>query len=261
MSRPSTAFSFAPVALGLVALASCVSTDPVGDGTVGGSEGGGYDPVGAVGAVGGGDAAQGGSSASGSPVVCGDDVCDLDERCDLCPGDCGECTSNLVCGDGSCDIPDEDCDLCPDDCGACTGPGPVCGDGTCDASEDCETCSDDCGVCQCVDDLFEPNPGSPTATPVSRGVDYCDLSVCAGDVDWLEFTASSGFVVTLDFFHSDGDIDLQIFSEATGQYVTGSYSSTDVEVVSLPNAAAGTYWAQIYGADGAENRRYCFRVD
>lgn len=139
-------------------------------------------------------------------------------------------------------------------------PNAVCGDGSCDAGEDCDSCSEDCGVCGCMPDALEPNAGSGSASPTSLGVDYCGLSVCAGDFDWFEFDVGSSFTATITFFHAEGDLDLEIYSAQTNNYVNGSYSANDDETVTL-NVSPGTYWARVYGDLGAENPDYCFRVD
>lgn len=237
------------------ALTGCVTSDPLLPSGSGGSDDDGPSGPGTgAGSEGGGG--EGAGVGGGAPVVCGDDVCDLEETCDTCPGDCS-CTGP-ACGDGSCDVATEDCDTCAADCGPC----PVCGDDVCeDPAEDCDTCFQDCGVCACAPDAFEPNGGSTTATPVAFGVDYCDLSVCTTDVDWLELEVNDGFTATLTFFQLEGNLDLEIYSGITGDYVTGSYSNDDDESVTLSGLAAGTYWARIYGKMGAENPDYCFRAD
>ena len=233
-------------------LAACLSTSSIpeadGDGVGAGEE----DDSSSVGASdGGGDDGSGGNT---SPAPCGDGVCTASESCEACPEDCS--CAPLSCGDGSCD-PGESCSDCPEDCGACS----VCGDGTCSPDEDCDTCFEDCGVCACVPDTLEPNGSSGAAKPVSFGVDVCSLSVCAADVDWLEIPATSAFTATLTFFQGEGDLDLEIYSASTLDYVTGSYSASDDETVTLSGLPTSVYWARIYGKGGAENPDYCFRVD
>jgi hypothetical protein len=113
-----------------------------------------------------------------------------------------------------------------------------------------------------VADSFEPNNGSPTATNVAQETLYCGLSICAGDADWLEFTVTSGLTATILFTHALGDLELEIYSAQTLQYVTGSYSGDDDETVTKTGLSPGTYWARIFGATaGDENPDYCFEVD
>lgn len=232
---------------------ACVSSDPVNHGTGGEGAWAGYGGYGA-GAEGAGEPVGGsvGDGGGSSGTVCGDFVCGIDETCASCPEDC---TCGSACGDGTCQD-DEGCDTCEADCGAC----PTCGDGSCDLAEDCASCFEDCGICPCMPDSFEPNQSSPNATTVQHGVDYCQLSICSGDVDWLELTTTGSFTAKITFFQAQGDLELEIYSGITGNYVTGSYSADDNEQVTVTGVAAGTYWARVYG-DAAENPDYCFRVD
>lgn len=224
----------------------CLSTDPIGDGDGGESGDGGRSPAG-------GDAAVGG--AGGDGPGCGDDICSIDESCETCPVDC---PCDTGCGDDRCD-PGEDCATCEHDCGPCAD----CGDGVCDAGEDCKSCFEDCGLCPCVADAFEPNQSSGAATPISKGVDYCDLSICGADVDWFAFDVNGTTTVTAAFLHAQGDLELEIYSSLTAQYVTGSYSTSDDESVTLTGLPNGLYWARVYGdiMTMAENPDYCIRVD
>ena len=95
----------------------------------------------------------------------------------------------------------------------------------------------------------------------STGTDYCNLSVCSGDVDWLAFTVAHGFTAKITFHQGQGDLDLEIYSAQNLSYVDGSYSHDDDESLTLSGLSAGTYWARIYGYQSGTNPDYCFRVD
>lgn len=243
-------------------LVACVSSDPLepdgslvgggGSGYGGFSNSGGETPIGGFG----GDVGSGGfggEPSNGGGPACGDGACNGIEDCITCPADCS-CAG--VCGDGTCEQ-SEDCASCEEDCGVCAN----CGDGTCDANEDCDVCPDDCGTCSCSADNFEGNNGSGSATPVSFNVDYCNLSVCSGDFDWFAFNIVNGFSATLTFAQVDGDLDLEIYSSLTNDYVTGSYSADSNEEATASGLPAGKYWARVYGKGGAENFDYCLRVE
>ncbi|NUP05962.1 MAG: hypothetical protein HOW73_07880 [Polyangiaceae bacterium] len=237
------------------ALAACVSSDPISSGGAGGGDDGTeVDDTGGAGGYyvpEGGAYGEGGSTESGA--FCGDKVCAIGETCDNCPEDCP--CSGPVCGDGTCDAATETCESCEADCGAC----PMCGDGECTADEDCDSCYMDCGVCECEADGFEPNQNSPVATAVQKATDYCDLSICSGDVDWFKFSVNGTTTIKLTFLNAEGDLDLEIYNP---NYVTGSYSADDDEQVTLTGVASGTYYARVYGdMMVAENPDYCIRVD
>jgi hypothetical protein len=221
----------------------CATTTPISDGSGG-----------AAASTSVADGPTTGAGGEGGASTCGDDVCASFETCVSCPIDCGDC--GPACGDGTCDAT-EDCTSCPDDCGACG----VCGDGTCSPDETCMSCYEDCGVCACMPDSLEPNDSSPSATVVSSGVDICNLSICSGDTDWLEFSVAHGFTAKATFKAGQGDLDLEIYSAQTFNFITGSYSSDDDESVTLSGLTTGSYWARVYGKAGAVNPEYCFRVD
>lgn len=237
------------------ALAACATTDPIGAGgtgagtNVGGGSGGGET-------VTDGPSTDATTTGIGGGGPCGDAVCQEFEDCETCFEDCGECAP--TCGDGTCDpTTNEDCQTCPNDCGRCS----VCGDAICSPDEDCKSCYEDCGLCTCKPDGKEVNNTSPNATIAASGTDYCDLSVCAGDVDWFEFDVQDGFTAKITFKEGQGDLDLEIYNAQTIAYMTGSYSADDDESVTLSNLATGTYWGRVYGKSMATNPDYCFRVD
>jgi hypothetical protein len=95
---------------------------------------------------------------------------------------------------------------------------------------------------------------------VSDQVIYCGLSICAGDVDWIEFSSFYGFTVDLMFWDVYGNLDLEIYSAQTLGFVDGSYSDDDDEYVSRFDLPAGTYWARVFGGSGVEND-YCIEVN
>lgn len=237
---------------GLAALAvACVSTDPIAAGGGGGSTTEGEGGAGVTDGPG-----TDVSTGEGGGGPCGDGVCQDFEDCDGCFEDCGECPP--ACGDGTCDeTANETCDSCENDCGACS----VCGDAICSPDETCKSCYEDCGICMCEPDGFEVNNTSPNASEVADATDYCDLSVCSGDVDWFEFSVQSAFTATITFKQGQGDLDLEIYNAQTINYVTGSYSANDDESVMLSGLPAGDYWARVYGKSMSTNPDYCFRVD
>lgn len=190
---------------------------------------------------------------------CGDGVCQDFEDCASCFEDCGECV--VPCGDGTCDAATEDCETCPKDCGACS----MCGDGTCAPDEDCKSCYQDCGICACMADALEVNNTSPNAKLAASGTDYCDLSVCAGDVDWFKFQVTNNLTAKITYKAGQGDLDLEIYNGVSPfQYLAGGYTDDDDDTATYTVTAPlgpGTYLARVYGASMATNPDYCFRVD
>jgi hypothetical protein len=93
-----------------------------------------------------------------SEETCGDwgtcapdcsEICGATTACDQgCTGDFGDCGGYNggqgngecygYCGDGACEMPEEDCTGCPEDCGSCT---PPCTTSMCDNAGDCTDAS------------------------------------------------------------------------------------------------------------------------
>lgn len=83
-------------------------------------------------------------------------------------------------------------------------------------------------------------------------------------VDWYKFTTtgtgSSTNYVSIGFTHSNGDLDLQLYSSA-GTRLATSESETNAERISLANRPAGTYLVRVYGYNGARNPQYSLTVN
>ncbi|WP_017715519.1 pre-peptidase C-terminal domain-containing protein [Kamptonema formosum] len=111
-------------------------------------------------------------------------------------------------------------------------------------------------------DYYEENDSLDTAYNLSRleGANYFDaLSIESGDDDWFSFELLNpggyGDEVRIDFGQYLGDLDLQLY-DASGNLLTGSYSTSDGESVSLEGLDAGEYYARIYGYSDASNPYY-----
>jgi hypothetical protein len=96
---------------------------------------------------------------------------------------------------------------------------------------------------------------------VADAMTYCSRSICGADVDWYEFSVSTGFTATITFTDAVGDLDMEAYSAATVAWIAGSYSAGDMEVITQTGIAAGTYWVRVYGYAGAENPDYCVTVN
>ena len=81
----------------------------------------------------------------------------------------------------------------------------------------------------------------------------------SGDDDWFVFTTigTSHFDhhVSIDFLHSLGDLDLELY-DANGSLIQGSYSVTNQEHISLHGLGADAYFIRILGNQGATNPDY-----
>lgn len=100
--------------------------------------------------------------------------------------------------------------------------------------------------------------GTPTAYRTLTGL------VMADGQDWFKFSTSnagtSSSYVRIRFTNSRGDLDLRLY-DSGGALLRSAETSADVERISLSGLAAGTYYAQAMGRQGAANPNYAFDVN
>jgi hypothetical protein len=116
------------------------------------------------------------------------------------------------------------------------------------------------------DDSFEENDaftaaanlGTLTARRTVTGL------VMGDSQDWFRFTmpgaGAAANYLAVQFQHAQGDLDVRLY-DAAGTLVRASDSPTNEERVSLDGLAAGTYYVQVYGYDGARNPNYTLDVN
>lgn len=117
-----------------------------------------------------------------------------------------------------------------------------------------------------TDDAYENNDTQATASNLGLVTAPKTISglVMADSADWYKFTTgTTGTVndkVLISFLHSQGDIDLALYS-AAGSRLRLSNGVTNSETVSLNGLAAGTYFIRAYGYLGATNPAYSLSVN
>ncbi|MFN5990091.1 MAG: pre-peptidase C-terminal domain-containing protein, partial [Dolichospermum sp.] len=107
-------------------------------------------------------------------------------------------------------------------------------------------------------DQFEPNNTQSAAASLgSVSQSWSNLTIdSSSDEDWFKITlldtGTSSNYVKINFLNSSGDIDLVLY-QADGTYISDSAGTGDEELISLEELAAGDYFVQVYGYDGATN--------
>lgn len=94
----------------------------------------------------------------------------------------------------------------------------------------------------CLDDSFENDDTSETATAVSLPFTTAGLRSCPADDDWFVFALSAGDLVQIDavFVNANGDIDIMLFDPA-GHVVGSSASATDNEHINYTAETSGNF--------------------
>ena len=110
-------------------------------------------------------------------------------------------------------------------------------------------------------DRFEPNDEVPKHLGAIRSLTReAGLSIHdSNDVDQYSFTligqGTSSSQVSINFEHSQGDLDLALLNSAN-QIVDQSDSASSGELIRMEGLPAGTYTAVVYGYNGESNPNY-----
>lgn len=127
-------------------------------------------------------------------------------------------------------------------------------------------------------DAFEPNDSTSTVNAMPVGaINSSNLGPCgpervignlsvhaSGNGDWYRFymnhLGASGDFVRIDFLHSQGDVDLELYN-SSGQRVGTSGGSGNSETISLQNRQQGWYYVYVFGYQGALNPNYTLTIN
>jgi len=117
-----------------------------------------------------------------------------------------------------------------------------------------------------VDDSYEENDTRATARNLGTLTGSTTLSnlVMADGADYYSFTitsaATSAHSITMNFTHSQGDLDLRLLN-SSGTILKRSEGVSNTETVSLSGLAAGTYFIQAYGYRAVTNPSYSLTIN
>ncbi len=114
-------------------------------------------------------------------------------------------------------------------------------------------------------DRYESNNTQSAATVLNGNTGSISANIHeSGDVDYyriqLGATGGRDNFVKASFTHSQGDIDMELYTSA-GNLVGSSSGSGNEERISLNGKPAGTYYAKVYGFSGATNKNYSLAWD
>ncbi len=107
----------------------------------------------------------------------------------------------------------------------------------------------------CLADVFEPNGAPQIASQLPAGTN-ADLSLCPYDLDWYQFSATTGetITLTLSFDGSKGDLDLRLYK--VGQFgapVAASATKNAPEQIIWTADETTKYYVRINGFAGDSN--------
>ncbi len=112
--------------------------------------------------------------------------------------------------------------------------------------------------CQSAYDV-STNGTTSGAASVPLNTNITGLISPSADVDIYKFTITTGGTITATLATLPGDYDLKLLNSAGTQVGISQNGSTTSESISY-TAAAGTYYAQVYGYNGANSATTCYTL-
>jgi hypothetical protein len=108
---------------------------------------------------------------------------------------------------------------------------------------------------------FESNETLGTAATISTNSAVSAAIGSTTDKDWYKFTLSSTSNLNITLTNLAGDYDIVLYNSAGTEIKRSENSSTTNETISNTNTAAGTYYLQVYGYNGAFSTTICYNLN
>ena len=112
--------------------------------------------------------------------------------------------------------------------------------------------------CQSAYDV-STNGTTAGAATIPFNTNITGLISPTGDIDNYKFVITTGGTITVTLGTLPADYDLKLLNSAGTQIAISQNGSTTSETISY-TAAAGTYYAQVYGYNGANNATTCYTL-
>ncbi|MEO7081552.1 MAG: M12 family metallo-peptidase, partial [Flavobacteriales bacterium] len=110
-------------------------------------------------------------------------------------------------------------------------------------------------------DALEPNNTLATAGPIAVPGSINALIAYAGDQDYYSFTVAAASNITMNLSGLAGDYDLQLLNAAGTVVAYSQNGGTTTEYINYAAAAAGTYYARVYGYAGVFSASQCYSLN
>jgi hypothetical protein len=107
---------------------------------------------------------------------------------------------------------------------------------------------------------YEPNESLSAAAAVGTNTALSAAITTTTDKDWFKFTLSSASNLTINLTNLGGDYDIILYNSAGTELGRSENGSTTAEKITTTNTAAGTYYLQVFGYNGA-NSATCYSLN
>ncbi|MBL7952262.1 MAG: fibronectin type III domain-containing protein [Flavobacteriales bacterium] len=108
---------------------------------------------------------------------------------------------------------------------------------------------------------LEPNGTLATAAVITPPTAVTALIAAAGDQDHYRFTIASTSTINLSLYNLPYDYDLRLLSSTGTTLASSEAGGTASEFINYANAAPGTYYAYVFGYNGAFSGDLCYTLN
>lgn len=109
-------------------------------------------------------------------------------------------------------------------------------------------------------DALEPNNSLATAASITEPVTINALIATAADVDHYRFTTTGTRNIAINLSGLYADFDLRLLNSTGTILASSTYGGTSSEYINYQNAPAGTYYAYVFGYNGAFTADMCYTL-
>jgi hypothetical protein len=108
---------------------------------------------------------------------------------------------------------------------------------------------------------YEPNESLTAAASVATNTALTAAVSSTTDKDWFKFTLGSVSNLNIVLSNLAGDYDLILYNSAGTEIKRSENGGTTNETIANANTAAGTYYVQVFGYNGANSATVCYSLN
>lgn len=108
---------------------------------------------------------------------------------------------------------------------------------------------------------YEANETQAAAASVPTNTNLSAAIGSATDKDWYSFTLSATSSLSISLSNLPGDYDIILYNASGTELARSENSGTTSEAISQSSLAAGTYYVQVFGYNGAFSTTVCYNLN
>ncbi|MGB8192419.1 MAG: reprolysin-like metallopeptidase [Chitinophagaceae bacterium] len=108
---------------------------------------------------------------------------------------------------------------------------------------------------------YEPNESLAAAATVATNTNLSAAITTTTDKDWFRFTLASTSNLNITLTNLPADYDLILYNSAGTEIKRSENGGTSSETITNANTAAGTYYVQVFGYNGANSTTVCYTLN